>query len=408
MGRRTLVTHYCESNTVYVFSPWLLDGEHTLHIFWDNAVDYSAVRIKSIHLQELQGLDTDGNGRYDWIDSRLDHLCGVVVASSGSLISPACLEGRERFLGTLTIQPSVTPNPAPNDCWYANISLSSESSTPVVVSFENGAVTVTNHIQWQATRILNGDDLFVRKGDSLLLTSAPEGATNGSMLIAIDGVTNYVRSFDEPVPYLFDSNGTYVIRGEYDNGFIAISNGMQVHVSEAAFIDSPACWVGRTRSWSCTQFVDSIVVDCDERVEFGKTGIQNYSLCIDAPERRYAVARVCEGGPIADTCEIRGFKLYSSWETYVGVVEEYPDESQLVEMGLVMSPRLADLTVQFEIFIGGIVFYDDGSLLKNIPGSDFDDLGFHALQFVRSPGAPGSVCHHLRVFQGTDFVGQRE
>lgn len=55
----------------------------------------------------------------------------------------------------------------------------------------------------------------------------------------------------------------------------------------------------------------------------------------------------------------------SATDHYLEVLETYPDGSELVAMGVVISPALPEVEVRLSVIVGGVIF-DDGSIRKFI------------------------------------------
>ena len=133
-------------------------------------------------------------------------------------------------------------------------------------------------------------------------------------------------------------------------------------------------------------------------------GAREFSIGTHVREKQHVVARLGTGGPVLGNVAVQGFRLYSAAETYVRVLETYDDGSQLVEMGLVLSPVPAGITIRLDVQVGGVVF-DDGTISKELRPPDFDALGQARIRFVRPATAKTSVCHTTRVFQGRVLLG---
>ena len=197
--------------------------------------------------------------------------------------------------------------------------------------------------------------MAVRKGDALLLTACPSGATGGTSAIMIGGVTSYVTQADVPVAHTFASGGVFVVSGVYD-GVPLMSNTMEVKVVEAVFNGSPACWVGKTREWDYARLSTGIVIDSDSRLsweDLGVTtsGLNRMRISIDAAEPRYILARWGKDGSILAQARVDGFRLYSTTDTYIQEIQVYEDGSQLIESLYVMTPALSEVTIRSEILL---------------------------------------------------------
>jgi hypothetical protein len=132
--------------------------------------------------------------------------------------------------------------------------------------------------------------------------------------------------------------------------------------------------------------------------------IQNFNLMIDQNEPRCVVSRVGLGGPILDAARADGFQLFTTPDTYIKILQEYPDGSRLVETMEVLSPVLPDITVQVIILVGGVTF-EDGTTYKELTAVDFDALGQFKLHLLMPAGVQTADCHRIQVVQGTELVG---
>ncbi len=73
-------------------------------------------------------------------------------------------------------------------------------------------------------------------------------------------------------------------------------------------------------------------------------------------------------------------------------------------MGLVISPVRSNVVVKVEIHAAGILF-DDGTTIRSLGASDFDDLGRATIRFLRSAATQTSVCHRVKAYQGKTLLG---
>ena len=406
LGRQELRTVGTSNAVTQVLMPWLPLGQHLVRIYWDNAGDYLSLQVNVLRLQALLGPDANGNGKKDWIDQQLARQCGVEVAPATSAISPACVEGRGPYLGMMTVSGSA-PQHGVSNRWYANVSLSATASVRVVTAFQNNALVTTNNIRWVPSNLIGSGNLAIRKGDSLLLTAFPAGATNGTVTIRIVGVTSYVTTVSAPVARLFDTAGVFTVSGIYSNGTVT-SNSIQVKVVSAAFNGSPACWLGHSRDWACPQLTADAVIEHDENLAFESVGDSAtvYRLRLDQPESRCVTARLGVNGPVLAGTPAVGFNLFSTIQTYTRIVQTYTNGDQVIETLLVLSPVVPDLVVRLDMIIGGVVF-EGGSVTKQIASAEFDALGEYKVRFLRPAASKSSTCHTLKIYQNGAYVGMR-
>jgi hypothetical protein len=134
-------------------------------------------------LEALEGPDANVNGLKDWVEDKLAREnaiesaaapAGSGDAESGSPLiysatSPACLEGRGAFLGTMKIRlangQELQSQPGAGNRWYVNVPLSPGKPADLEVSFQNGARTEKRRVIWKPTNLLLSDDLLLRRGD---------------------------------------------------------------------------------------------------------------------------------------------------------------------------------------------------------------------------------------------------
>jgi hypothetical protein len=418
LGHSTLTTSQTANGKVGAFTPWLTAGAHVVRIFWDNAASAKSLRIKFVRLQTISGADANGNGRKDWIETLLASRNGLTTPGAPivSYVSPACIEGRGRYLSmtTLTASGGVIGNvailPAPNDGWYANVPLTSNAVTALTVRAENGGITEARDIRWLPKNIIDGGDITVRKGDSLLLTAHPTGSgapASGTSTITV-GSTQSSTAPANPIPHLFSTVGTYTVSGSFSDGGTFISGAITVKVVEHSFTTNPLCWVGRPRPWDVTNLPSGVSLEADRRLQLTEvvpvTSSRRVQLQIDQNEPRHIVSRIDGSRLILSSTSAQGFRLFGAADTYNNVVERYSDGSRLVEVGLVLSPIVPNATLHVSMLAGGITF-DDGTIVRDVSANDFDILGESKLRFLMPASAETANCHTISVTDDGVVVG---
>ncbi len=399
------------TGTANCFLPWVTAGVHTVRYYWDNVGLEQSLRIRQLRLQSASGSDLNGNGVKDWVDSRVARMSGIDVAPTSSVVSPICLEGRDPYVGMMTISTGVLNNSA-GDRWYANVGLFANTSVSVRVTYQSGGLITTNSISWKPTNLLNAHDTLIRKNDSLLLTAYPEGATNGTVGIQIVGLTNYTTTVSSPVSHKFVTGGSYTVIGTYTPvSGSATSAGVRVQAMTGDFTTNPACWTHVTRRWACSNLPAQAVIEYDDRLSLTESistnGGRLFNLKAIEPEKRYVIARIESGGSILTNACINGFRVAMSSETGAKIADVCNTGDQLIETTIVANPVLDDVTLNGEIIIGGLMF-DDGGLTRQWTNSSFDALGQCTVRFIRAASSPASYCHVVNVFQGTEFIAQYE
>jgi hypothetical protein len=411
LGRKRFSGSYGSTGTVHVITPWIQTGTHSIRIYWDNEQADTSLRVLSLKLQEIQGAVTNGNGTKDWVEHALREQCSVNTNRITSQTSPVCIEGNARYLSMMDVNDGCTPRHALSERWYADVSLSETGGTDICVSFQNGGYIVTQRMEWTATDLLQSSDIIIRKGDALLLTAVPPDATNGTIHIDISGHTNRITDIDTPVSYCFETTGVFTVCGTYmpEQGNVQ-SNTITVTAVDWDFGSAPSCWSTRKRNWQCTALPDQVHIEHDDEVNLhtaaNSNGMWNCELSLSREKSCCTIARLDEEGPILANTEVRPINIYSTVETYVHLIETYPDGSQLIETGIVISPIVEDVTIRLELFVGGVTF-EDGTVVKTLTAEEFDELGIYRARFIRGSGVDTSICHLLQAFQNGIQIGVR-
>jgi hypothetical protein len=415
-GHRTLNATYGTNGVVDIVTPYLTAGTHTVRVFWDGAADDSSLRIKQVKLLSVAGPDTNGDGIKDWVEKMLADESGLDFTNLviSSYMSPVCLEGRDPYLSMMNVNIGRITNNIPvrhnaGLRWFANVPLSAQSNTVLTVSYQNGGRIEQRSLQWQPVNLLSATNLTIRTGDSLLLTAQPDGSPNSTLSVTV-GTQQFTGRTAQPLAYGFTNAGVFTVTGTYAPGGKASQSGsITVTVVGYNFTNYPAAWLGYQRVWDLANVPTGVVMQADPRLFFQQTASltnngEEFSLRADLNEPRSVVARAGANGPIMDTVQERGVALWLDNQTYTKVIQVYPDGSQLVEMLLVWSPVLPDLTVEMDVIVSGVVF-EDGTTTKVLTPADFDALGQAVVRFIRPASCQTSVCHAVTMWQGPAALG---
>jgi hypothetical protein len=445
IGRQQLLVETNGLGSVECLTPYLRAGPHTLRIFWDNAASDTALRLKAIRLQTGFGPDSDGDGIKDWVQSWLKSESAVEICNglpvsnwldtSGpagttapvpvltSYVSPACVEGRALYPACMRLWlagPSDQANtlaaqPAPDDRWYADVPLRIDPDQTVTLNaaFENGARTEMWQVRWTPFNLLLDNSITIRQGDSLLLAALPSPGASGDVVITVG--TNQFKPLNAlPMPYQFGEAGLFTVTGTFtprDAGAAPQSRSITVKVVGYRFPEDPVCWAGHERMWDLTNLPPEVVFESDTRLmleeiaTLGENG-RRLGLLIEDNQPRYILSRLGDGGPILSSAKVTGLELASSAETYLQVVDTYPDGTRLVETVVVVDPLPPGVIIQLDIFVGGVTF-EDGTTTLRLTAADFDRLGQCKVRFLWPAGTQTSVCHTVTVYQGDEIVGTR-
>jgi hypothetical protein len=435
LGRFNLPSAIGSNTFTHCFTPYLAAGPHTFGIEWDNGSQGEMFAITAVRLQQLRGGSTAANGLQTWVANRVQSQSGADVLPNSSLISPVCIEGRSRYFGNLSVSAGtdsmkpIVMNHGAGYRWYANVPLSSSNVTQVQISYQNGALTESNTIAWQVTDLLNPttNQIVIRKGDSLLFNACPAGQTNGAVTITVGGVTQLTTDASTPVPFKFETAGTFVVSGTYGgNGLAGLgaNGGITVTVVDAS-LDACVPVFGWRSHWDCTNLPPSVVLQVDPRLKLGSVRLKDvvlngtdsrmptagsntrsYRVWSGSPEPEYVVARVGKDGPIIATTMVQGMEFHMPSETLLTYVSTRDDGSDIIDGEYALSPVIPGISVNFHIATGGVTF-DDGTINKTLNASDFSDAGACHLRFIRAAGHHGSICNMAKIYYNGVLINRK-
>ena len=405
LGRVMLNADAVTPGTVSRLMPWLKAGQHRVRIFWDNAFYQRSFKLVALRLQQLDGPDANGNGIKDWVEQRMRTVCGVDGDTTRmSYVSPTFIEGRGRYLTMMHFSGGVQPQMGTDGRWFANVPLPQQGQVSLVSSFENDGFLSTNSIVWTPLNILGAADITIRQGDALLLTAQMTNVSTAQMQIQIADLTNYTATAGQAVAYTFTQAGDFAVTGSVA-GDIPQTQSITVHVLAAAADATSAAWMNKPRDWQY-QGPSGITLQPDGRMDLiAVTNSSGFSVNIHQPENAPILGRVSTNGPVLNTDTVQGFRLWSGFETGLRVLSTDEDGTQLIEMGIIMSPLRDNIIVNIGVRAAGILF-DDGTTQRVLTSKDFDALGQVNVRFLRPASAKTSACHVLTVYQVSTLLGQ--
>jgi hypothetical protein len=409
-GRRVIRTNGGTTSNGVFFLPALVGpAPHVARVTWNNPVGESILRIVDLRL-----LDFEGVGVTNWFAASEASVLAVRPTAT-SYTSPLCLEGSSWCIGSISGTASFIPDGQTSQVvsvqhgvgqgWYANVLLSPTNATTILLSADNGFASWSNAVAWLPFNLLDTawtNGAMIRKGDSILLTAVPAGASNGNVSVTIlNGatvVTNFQGSVGVPVPQIFDSAGSFTVVGTWSNGGITACATVLVDVVSAQFPGDAACVVDTSRTWDCPGIPDEAVIESDPLLTVGaqslSTGGQRFTLQTSTDDNLYMVARLGETGPIMASAAIRGTVVDTTLYSTLSTIDTYPDGSSLVEITIWMSAVPSDLTISVSIFAGGICF-EDGTTTHTFTAADFDAMGRLVYRMLMSPEGHTSACQYV-------------
>jgi hypothetical protein len=390
------------------YTPFLQPGLHRVRFVWQNARTYKSLAVEKIELQMLDGPDIDGDGIKDWVANRLQRECSI-AGSGYSYVSPACVEGVGRYLSMMHLSTGDAPRRSIPGRWYADVSLTPETSTPVAVDFQNGGLQCSTNIVWKPFNIADEEAISIRHGDTLLLTCLNDDVTQGEGIVTVVGYTSQTVVAGAPWPCRFEQEGSFQLTAHTPDG--VLMGGATVVVVAAAFDAAPYAWVEKSRPWMCSQWSTGAVLEAGSDIEVvasEATGGNGREITFSAERRGLlsCVVRAGEGGPIIDRSDIHAFELFSSLETHVHAIEEFEDGSQLIETVVLLTSIPPEIEVELDVFVSGVLF-EDGTIHKVLTAEDFNELGEATVRFLRAPGVLSSVCHTLKAYEDNTLIGTR-
>jgi PA14 domain-containing protein/thrombospondin type 3 repeat protein len=418
VGKTSITAPYGTNGTGHFYLPNLTSGNHTFTLKWDNVVSNTFIQINVLRLQALGGPDNDGNGIPDWIDNRLEKLTQLTVPAA-SPVSPVCVEGENQLnIGTLAIsgyytEPEEDPvdptlKPAPDNTWYADVTISPVAATVLSFDFQNGSEIIPKTVTWTETNAMLEPDTMIRLNDSLLITGFPEAAVAGTSVITVDGeqfTINYdVINSRNSIAYKFENPGEYTVSVTYtpDGGGDPVAGSMEVKVVSSYFATAPVAILNKSRSWLNPNITTETFVKADSYINMYESDIQptGRDLDLNATQDKtgYVVARLGEDGPVMDSEKIEVMKIEFLPTYKVEVIESFADGSVMIENHITLSHVPEDLMIHIRIFVGGHTF-EDGTIEMWVTAADFDEFGVFKYRIIRSAGATSGVCHRVNIYQ---------
>jgi hypothetical protein len=412
---------------VHALTPFIRSGSHTVGISWENPKINRYLRLEAIRLQSLPSTQSTRAGTKLWVAKRLAAECGIDFAPAANFVSPVCIEGRGQYLSMMSINAGVgealspvAVSPGAGNRWYANVPLSPEQRTRIEVSYQNGGVHETNEIEWQVTDLLEAQDMLIRKGDSLLLTAAPAGATDGTVQIAIAGSEAINTDASHPIVYKFDQAGTFIVSGQ----FVPTRARRTINVRVVDATLDPVVAVFKTKPhWDCTNLPPEVVVQADPRIGFRRLlpeerakikgaapisadeNARSFRIGNVTPEPRYVLARLGKKGPVLASSMIQGVEFLAPPSSPLSRLPDIDEKTQVYEAEYHLTPIIPNLSIAFHIDTGGVTF-EDGKIQRMVSASDFDALGTVRFRFLRSPSANGTLCNKAKIYYDGVLIGK--
>jgi hypothetical protein len=410
VGRYTLRSTPGTPGELHAILPNLPAGNHTVRLFW-NAIDPRLhLRMQQVVWGSFGGFDVDHDGVTDWMAAAIRRVSGVDRASAASVVSPACIEGYARYpllTSATSATNAVTVLPGVAGRWYADLPLDpTGAATPLSVRFEHGAVATNLLVAWTALDLLAASNQTLRLGDTLMFTVLPPpGCSNGTAVITLDNGNPFSFTPGQSFTQCFTVATNHVLQATWtpESG-PAITRTINVAVLAAPLPSAPACMLGRTRTWTCTNVTAGVILQTDSDTPLTWDGT-NATLTV---YRMYAehvvVARAGAHGPILTFRRINPFWVQAAVDSYVKVVETRAT-SQVWADRMVSLGIPGDVRVEIAIFVAGVTF-DDLSVVRNLTAATIGEAGDYTFLLIHPNSVAASVCHTIRCYQGGVYLGE--
>lgn len=427
---------FSKSDTTRQFyvMPYLPSGEHRLQLAWKNALGGRVASIKQIHIQTINGPDTDADGVKDWLEVTREKSTSVKAVPAQSHISPIYLEGTARYTDAVTVDGRrliSDSNRGINDEWFAYTDLA-EGSNAVKLSFENGLVERTVSTDWVPLNLIEDQplsEITVRKGSTILLTAAQADAQRTAAITVVINQNHYDLVFapgqngqsqpqavgeravvtGDQMSYRFAEAGTYSINATYaPQGGIPVSGRtLKVQVIDPAQPETvPAFLPDRRRVWTYKGLPEEAVVAVDDTVWLDRAGEELSITMTDAVRPRYATVRLKNAGPIVSTVKLQPVRFYGVGTTSMHSTP-LDNGTILVEVFFVADPVMDDVSYEVDIYIPGVTFDDGKRGSRMLTKGHFNEIGETSVRFIKTPSAAKTAtCHHLHVYQNGEYVGR--
>jgi hypothetical protein len=370
-----------------------------------------------------------------WVEDYLTTTPAQTVSATIAGVGPVrvVMESARRFY---VDNASVTADGAPTSNSLGVLLNPAErvSVTLTVINAADGTTaSITQVISWTPTELTGktpppagdsvssaglspssaaGDVVFIRPGDSLLLTAAGTGAAS---LLEIDangdGLFEHAGAPGDRFPAFYPTPGGYtavariagqvvgslrvaVLRVNFDG---PIACGLNYRRDKQVFVSPSAAGAGASPYLDRVCFTGADPEALDVRMRDVLTGGLTIKPLVEG--RPPLQARLLHAdGPVIASQSIDVFTLHTTAEESCVLVEVYPDGSRLVEMALTMEPVIPDLDIRMWVFAPNCTF-DDSTTLRELTSSDFEE-GRRVYRIIKGPDTKGyGPCHTIKVFQ---------
>jgi hypothetical protein len=426
LGQEGNFASYGSEREFVFYLPFLEAGVHSLELVWANGLQLpnSSLEVQSVRLENFGGIDSDGSGVADWVESRAAKF-GSETAPTEVYVSPFFFEGRSFSPELIDIQSYAAGDPQSTRdetvreglqyTYYTDVLLDPDEPRVLEIVDQSGLRTVEHTLTWEAFNLYEHDLIHIRKDGSLLIEAVdPQGAIAQEVTLEIEAPDGSVESHLIPaggrLQALFDEAGDWSLSTTIppvgDDDPIVLDS--TVRVSSASLQPAPVLVGIRERTWIPSLSGTDIELTFDaglQLLEIDPGGSPRTFRMSSSRDDARIVARLPDGGPILDVTAANVIQDLSRSQTYNSIVETFDDGSALVSAYIYLSEVPEDLSIDIQVWKSGVTF-EDGTVWRTITAEDFDELGRYRFYMLRSPGVSGGNCHRYWIQQDGQDIGQ--
>jgi hypothetical protein len=426
IGSATLTSLHGASDTASVLTPWLKPGAYTVTILHDNYRAALQLRIDSLLILGLAGVDANGNHRPDWLDQRLAADNRLVRVPATSLTSPVCIEGIadpgadrdgvNRRIPGLTLKVNnnpLAPKPSVDSSFYANVPLSESAPVTLKATFQSGALTESREITWLPTNLRAYHTLHIRKGDALRLdawNNAGVPGNNTSFTVTMDGTlladaqANTTHTSGQPFTVTFDTAGKHTLIVNYGN---KPPRTVTLHVHHANFGPALSVRAHVPRDWTPPAIGKILTVQPDSRLSWIETTAdgapRSFRVTPSEAGQRQVLARLpddVDGAPCAIVAcgTVNAFYLaYLDETSDARILAQLQDGTWLMQGSMVAVGLPNDIRIRLTSYFQGTVFPNGDNILW-LDASNFDANGICTVYFEWNGSGKPKMCNFIELF----------
>lgn len=399
-----------QETTWRVLGPKLAAGPHQMLLAVENPMVARWLVIHSISLIQAGGLDADHDGVPDWCAAAQDQAYAVETPEAVSAVSPVCVEG-----SALENPEQVQINSAPvkrlgGRHWYADVPLQETGLTTMDIAFP-GRPVQRRTVTWSRTNVLADAEIYLRAGDSLLLTATDKkgGTVQASCTESGGGAGSFtvkstlVKTFTKP--------GVVTITGR--SGLL-LSGKLTVHVVQSRLPDRLLVLANLARavSFEAGSLGAGTVVEGTPGLEAARRAAEaaagaggtspNTATAADTVDLMPSewgelalTSRLSPGGPILAVSQVDAVLIVDAvmQDATAGVFNGTPAGYYGLRAPITVLGMPDDASLEIRLARAGVMFADGGSMVR-ITTQDLVE-GLYWLELFYPKDLTGGYCHYF-------------